>query len=165
MPYHAMGWWVLAAVAASVTATAALCAMPSQAAPIDYDIVYVRAPRFGDTQNSLWPDTVRPLTPDGGATLMLLHPNGSEELLFPRPEHAGLVDGPIAAGSVADPNVSFDGQRVVFAYHHDRSDVNSQRGSGGAATGLSYLQVVNPPFMAALTTGADPDGGFVLHVP
>ena len=35
----------------------------------------------------------------------------------------------------------------------------------GAATGYTYLQVVNPPFVASSTTGADPDGAFLLHVP
>lgn len=125
--------WVLVAVAGSVTAIAAFPPHPACALSIDYDIVYVRAPRYGDNQNSLWPDTARPLTPDPGAVLMLLHPDGSQELLFPRPEHANLVDAPIGNGSVADPNVSFDGQRVVFAYHHDRTDVNTQRGSGDAS--------------------------------
>ena len=41
MPYNATRWWVLAGVAASVTMTDALCATPTQAAAIDYDIVYV----------------------------------------------------------------------------------------------------------------------------
>ena len=109
------------------------------AAAIDYDIVYVRAPRHGDHQNSLWPDTVRPLTPEAGSVLMLLHPDGSEELLFPRPEDAALVDAPIDRGAAVDPNVAFDGQRVVFAYYHDRVDVNQQRGAGSAESSLSRL--------------------------
>jgi hypothetical protein len=108
------------------------------AAPVDYDIVYVRAPRHGNNQNSVWPDTVRPLTPEAGAPLMLLHPNGSEETLFPRPELSALVDAPIDRGTVVDPNVSFDGRRVLFSYFHDRTDVNIQRGAGSEAS-LSYL--------------------------
>ncbi|HVM97142.1 MAG TPA: hypothetical protein VMT89_12190, partial [Candidatus Acidoferrales bacterium] len=113
-------------------------ARPSSAAAVDYDIVYVRAPRHGDNQNSVWPDTTRPLTPEPGAPLMLLHPNGSEEVLFPLPQYAGSVDAPINVGTVVDPNISFDGHRVVFAYYHDRSDVNEQRGAGSDAS-LSYL--------------------------
>ena len=35
----------------------------------------------------------------------------------------------------------------------------------GAATGYSYLQVVNPPFIPSSTTGADPEGAFVMTVP
>lgn len=35
----------------------------------------------------------------------------------------------------------------------------------GAATGPSYLQVVNPPFIPSSTTGSDPNGSFMLTVP
>ena len=96
---------------------------------VNYDLVYVRAPRFGDNTNSVWPDTVRPLQPDAGAQLRLLHPNCTDELLFPRPvTDQSLVDRPIMSGTVADPNISFDGQWVVFTYYHDQSDTNDQRG-------------------------------------
>src|SRR5215468_6061718 len=101
--------WVLAALAASVTAAATCAARRACALPIDYDVVYVRPPRYLNSQNSLGPG--RPLTHDPGASLMLLHPDGSEELLFPRPEHASQVDAPIGNNAVADPNVSFDGRR------------------------------------------------------
>ena len=83
------------------------CVSPAEAAPIDYDIVYVRAPRFGDSTNSRLPEVATPLVPDPGASLMLLHPNGSEEILF----NAG------ADGAVVDPTVSFDGTAVVFAFY------------------------------------------------
>lgn len=108
---------------------------------VNYDLVYVRAPRYGDNTNTVWPDTVRPLVPDPGAQLMLLHPNCTEELLFPRPEHQPIVDGPIANGSVSAPNLSFDGVWVVFAYYHDQTDVNPQRcsGYGDDAACLSHL--------------------------
>ena len=33
-----------------------------------------------------------------------------------------IVDAPIGNGAVSDPNVSFDGRHVVFAYYHDESD-------------------------------------------
>ena len=46
---------------------------------------------------------------DPGADLMLLHPDGSEEVLVPvQPQE-----------SIADPFVSFDGQWVFFAKMHD----------------------------------------------
>jgi hypothetical protein len=35
----------------------------------------------------------------------------------------------------------------------------------GAISGVSYLQVVNPPFIPSSTTGADPDGAFIMTVP
>ncbi|MBI3796891.1 MAG: DUF11 domain-containing protein [Deltaproteobacteria bacterium] len=106
---------------------------------VNYDLVYVRAPRYGDNDNTVWPDTVRPLVPDPGADLRLLHPNCTEELLFPRSEHQSLVDAPLGNGSVSDPNVSFDGQWVVFTYYHDQTDTNLQRCADGyGAACLSY---------------------------
>src|SRR5262245_31339292 len=71
---------------------------------IDYDIVYVRAPRG----KFAWPDNGAPTLLDPGADLMLLHPDGKEEL---------LVEGG-SKGSVADPYVSFDGQTVYYAFFY-----------------------------------------------
>ncbi len=70
----------------------------------DYDIVYVRAPRYGDEKRGTWADFSDPLRMEPGADLMLLHPNGVEEV---------LVSG--KDGSVMDPFVSFDGQWVYYA--------------------------------------------------
>src|SRR5262245_52135806 len=47
----------------------------------DYDIVYVRAPRHGDKQGAKWAEVGHPLSMEPGADLMLLHPDGSEEVL------------------------------------------------------------------------------------
>lgn len=94
---------------------------------VSYDIVYVRAPRFGNATDTIWPEVTRPLNADPGADLRLLHPNCTEEVLFPLAQHQSLVDAPIGNGVVLDPNVSFDGQWVVFAYLHDQSTVNPQR--------------------------------------
>src|SRR5690349_20338065 len=90
----------------------------SSAAPIDYDIVYVRQPRYGDHQNTLWPEVFHPARIDPGADLMLLHPDGSEEL---------LVEG--GNGAVTDPFVSFDGEWVYYSYFPDTRDeaINNQR--------------------------------------
>ncbi len=88
-------------------------------AAVDYDIVYVRQPRFGDTTNTTWPEVSHPASIDPGADLMLLHPDGSEEV---------LVDGGV--GSVTDPFVSFDGQWVYYSLFYDMRPqaINSQRG-------------------------------------
>lgn len=75
----------------------------------DYDIVYVRAPRAGDeVHKRFYTDFSQPVTMEPGADLMLLHPDGREELLVPGGE-----------GSITDPIVSFDGQWVYFVrlYH------------------------------------------------
>lgn len=80
----------------------------------DYDIVYVRVPRFesangkGKKQGSRWAEIGHPTMAPPGADLMLLHPNGSEEL---------LVRG--GKGSVQDPYVSFDGEWVYYSLFHD----------------------------------------------
>lgn len=103
--------------------------------PLPYDLLYVRAPYFGagpESPGSVWPDTVRPLTPDPGAQLAVLHPDGSREVLFPLERYRGQIDTPrakpLSAGSVADLNVSFNGQWVLFTWYHDLTDVNPQRG-------------------------------------
>lgn len=85
---------------------------------IDYDIVYVRQPRFGDDVNTTWPEVFHPARLDPGADLMLLHPDGTEEV---------LVAG--GNGSVTDPFVSFDAQWVYYAYFYDLRDaeLNYQR--------------------------------------
>jgi uncharacterized protein (TIGR03437 family) len=86
--------------------------------PINYDIVYVRVPRPGDNVNSTWPEVVTPLIPDPGADLMLLHPNGTDEVLFD--------GGP--DGAIMDPYVSYDAKSVVFSYFPNVRNVNTQRG-------------------------------------
>lgn len=68
-------------------------------AAVSYDIVYVRQPRFGDNNNTTWPEVFHPARLDPGVDLMLLHTNGTEEV---------LVAG--GNGGVTDPFISFDGK-------------------------------------------------------
>src|SRR4051812_13836384 len=75
----------------------------------DFDIVYVRAPRRSPDGKSKWAEVGDPRTMEPGADLMLLRPDGTEEVLVP-------VTG---NESIADPQVSFDGQSVYFAKMHD----------------------------------------------
>ena len=72
----------------------------------DYDIVYVRTPRQGDEARSLWTEIAHPALMDAGGDLVLLHPDGREEVLM-----AGGEDG-----SVTDPMVSFDGEWVFYSH-------------------------------------------------
>jgi hypothetical protein len=75
----------------------------------DYDIVYVRAKRAGnDTHKRFYTDFSQPVTMEPGADLMLLHPDGSEEL---------LVEG--GNGSITDPIMSFDGEWVFYSHLYD----------------------------------------------
>ncbi len=85
---------------------------------VNYDIVYVRAPRYGDTGFTKWPEVINPVQAEPGSDLMLLHPNGSEEVLFA----AGN-------GAVVDPVPSFDAQWVYFSYFPDMrtAQLNYQR--------------------------------------
>ncbi len=88
---------------------ALLSASAAQAVPaVTYDIVYVRQPRYGDTEETIWPEVFHPARMEPGADLMLLHPDGSEEL---------LVAG--GNGAVTDPFVSFDGQWVYYSLFYD----------------------------------------------
>src|SRR5436190_12825856 len=85
----------------------------------DYDIVYVRTPRKGNTpHSSRWADASLPLNVDADGDLMLLHPDGSEER---------LVAG--GKGSVTDPYVSFDGEWVFYSQFEDLKDRTSLRGA------------------------------------
>jgi hypothetical protein len=74
----------------------------------DYDIVYVRAPR-GANGKGRWAEVGDPRTMEPGADLVLLHTDGSEEILVPVKPHE----------SIADPMVSFDGKSVYYAKMHD----------------------------------------------
>jgi hypothetical protein len=72
----------------------------------DYDIVYVRTPRDPD-KKMMFTEANHPINMDPGGDLMLLHPDGSEEV---------LVAG--GDGSVTDPFVSFDAEWVYYARFH-----------------------------------------------
>src|SRR5207247_497825 len=75
----------------------------------DYDIVYIRAKRAGDkVHKRFYTDFSQPVTMEPGADLMLLHPDGKEEL---------LVGG--GDGSITDPVVSFDAQWIYYVHLHD----------------------------------------------
>jgi hypothetical protein len=80
----------------------------------DYDIVYVRALRAGDqVHKRYYTDFSQPVTMEAGADLMLLHPDGKEEL---------LVAG--GDGSITDPVVSFDGQWVYYVHLYNLKNRN-----------------------------------------
>lgn len=80
----------------------------------DYDIVYVRAPREGDKiHKRFYTDFSSPVTMIPGADLMLLHPDGKEELLIQGGE-----------GSITDPFVSFDGQWVYYVHLYNMKNAS-----------------------------------------
>jgi len=80
----------------------------------DFDIAYVRAPRAGDkVHKRFFTDFSSPVTLEPGADLMLLHPDGSEELLMKGGE-----------GSITDPVVSLDGQWIYYTHIHYLKNAN-----------------------------------------
>src|SRR4029079_18171546 len=84
----------------------------------DYDIVYVRAPRFVKDKDGkerpapVWPNAAEPEALRASTDLMVLHPDGSEEV---------LVAG--GRGAIADPYVSFDAKWVYYSFFNDHSGV------------------------------------------
>ncbi|MFM8273887.1 MAG: hypothetical protein ACKODX_16365 [Gemmata sp.] len=89
---------------------------------LDYDIVYVRAPRNGDKVGTNWPEISNPVYMDPGSDLMLLRRDGTEEV---------LVAG--GAGAVTDPVVSFDGEWVYYSLFHDMKGGSVSQGPSGGA--------------------------------
>ncbi|HEX4610030.1 MAG TPA: hypothetical protein VH092_17690, partial [Urbifossiella sp.] len=89
---------------------------------IDYDIVYVRMPRKGDAVGTSWAEIANPTYSDPGADLMLLHPDGTEEV---------LVAG--GKGAVTDPVISFDGAWVYYALFHDLTGGTATQGPPAGA--------------------------------
>jgi hypothetical protein len=72
----------------------------------DYDIVYVRTPR-DPKKKMMFAEANHPVHMDAGGDLVLLRPDGTEEV---------LVNG--GEGSVTDPMVSLDGEWVYYALFH-----------------------------------------------
>jgi hypothetical protein len=75
----------------------------------DFPIVYVRMPRKQADGRAKWAEVGDPRSMEPGADLVLLQPDGKEEVLVPVNEKE----------SIADPQVSFDAQWVYYAKMHD----------------------------------------------
>ena len=88
-------------------------------ASVNYDIIYVNQPRAGDHAHIKWAG-VNPAKLAVNSDLMLLHPDGSEEVLIDT-EH----------GAITDPFISFDGQWVYYSHFYDlrEENLNYQRGN------------------------------------
>jgi hypothetical protein len=82
---------------------------------VPYPIVAVRAPRLLDKFTS-WPEVSDPCNGEPGSHLVIIKPDGTEEI---------LVDaGP--DGMVMDPSPSLDGQWVYYAYVSNQRATNNQ---------------------------------------
>ncbi len=93
-----------------------------EAVKYDYDIVYVRSPRTiidrDQERPAPWAEFAYPTNVTAGSDLMLLHPDGKEELLVAGGE-----------GAVQDPYVSFDGKSVYYTKFHDAAYRASRGGA------------------------------------
>lgn len=92
--------------------------MPIISQAVSYDIIYVRAPRYGDTVTTKWPEAKDPIRMEPNTDLMLLHSDGSQELL--------VAGG--AGGAVIDPSISMDGAKIYYSKCPDVVLVNTQVG-------------------------------------
>jgi hypothetical protein len=99
-------------------------ALPVQAGAVSYDIVYARQARYGDDNATIWPEEFHPARIDRGADLMLLHPDGTEDV---------LVAG--GNGAVTDPTLSFDAE---WCYYSRFPDVRVPEGSNSQRGDLPY---------------------------
>lgn len=94
-------------------------AMTPAQAGIAYDIVACRAPVANSGFRNAFPDAVNySLYAPRGTDLVLIHPNGTEEVL--------VAAGP--NGACVDPVVTYDGRAVLFAKFDDPQNINVQRG-------------------------------------
>lgn len=111
----------------------------------DYDIVYVRLLREGH-KPKVWAQAGVPLQMNSGADLMLLHPDGSEELLVPG-----------GKGSITDPFVSFDGQWVYYSHFHDLT--NFQHGFAPSSADIYKVHVPTRKIVRLTSGGFSPNTG------
>ena len=88
---------------------------------VPYDIIYSRLPRPDDTTRIAFPEVKDPIRAPAGADLMLLHPDGSEEV---------LVEG--GNGAIVDPTLSFDGLWCYYTKFHDQRPSALDRQRPGA---------------------------------
>ena len=116
----------------------------------DYDIVYVRAPRHGDRARSYWAEIAHPTLMDPNAELMLLHPDGSEEVLVK----------PAAGCSIADPAVSFDGQWVFYTcFRGLAADKGQSRPHAASGADIFKINVLTRKVVQLTTNTFTPNTG------
>ncbi len=88
----------------------------------DYPIVYVRSPRWvedrGQKRPAHWAEFAHIFNVNPGSDLMLLQPDGTEEV---------LVEG--GEGAVQDPYVSFDGESVYYTLFHEATNGPNKAGA------------------------------------
>lgn len=103
--------WLMGLLLAGLT-------VPLLGEAVNYDIVYVRAPRYGDVTPTRWAEVKDPITLEPGTDIMLRHPDGSQEVLV-----SGGVDG-----AAIDPFPSFDALSIYYSKCPNVRALNNQVG-------------------------------------
>jgi hypothetical protein len=78
----------------------------------------------------MMPEVKDPIQVEPGTDLVLLHPDGTEEV---------LVEGGL--GAVLDPAVSFDGKTIYYAKVHDQTDVHSFKDAARSGADLFKIDL------------------------
>src|SRR5262249_50540528 len=94
----------------------------------------------------MWAQAGVPLVMNPGADLMLLHPDGKEEVL--------VVGG---KGSVTDPFVSYDGEWVYYSLFHDLT--NFRGGNAPSAADIYKIHVPTRKIVRLTNGGFTPNTG------
>lgn len=151
--YQGRLFWLLLlslSVAALLYSAPSANAATPQSVGIDYDIVYVRYPRRGDNITIELPDGENPYSIIPGADLVLLRPDGSEEILVDcRVEGEESIAGGEANCSVQDPMISFDGNWVYYAKYEAMGVIPANKFSTAwrtlTANSLLFKMALNVP--------------------
>jgi hypothetical protein len=113
------------------TTLALLLLLCSPAAAVDYPIIAVRAPRYGDEKATSWQEVVDPVKGEPGSDLVIIETDGTEHVLVDAGEN----------GMVLDPSPSLDGKWVYFAFVPNQRSTNSQIRNHAALTGSDICKV------------------------
>lgn len=104
---------------------------------VPYDIVYSRAPRDGDFNFVELPEVLYPISIEPGVDLMLLRPDGTEEVLV-----SSDTDGDgDKEGAIVDPMVSFDAKWIYYVQFHDQTNLDYQRPGDPARAGSDIFKI------------------------
>ena len=75
-------------------------------------------------------DVLQATKPRNRSGLYILLPDASVKKLFPLPSHASIVDDSINVGAAIEPNISLNGNWVMFTYFHDVVNNMTSQNSG-----------------------------------
>lgn len=130
-----------------------------KAVKYDYDIVYVRSPRWldenGKKRAARWAEFAHLFNVTPGSDLLLLRPDGTEELLVPG-----------GAGAIQDPYVSFDGEWVYYTKFHVASGEANPSGADVYRVHVKsrkVVQLTRQEFAASKEGVKPPYGVYNMH--